>query len=79
MQIPKILFLLLIITISSNAQVDLYQPIDLDTVKYSLDDFGAMWTFDDVPIERFEDRYGFKPTEEWLSKVQRSALQFGGG
>ena len=79
MQLPKILVLLLIITISSNAQVDLYQPIDLDMVKYSLDDFGAMWTFDDVPVERFEKRYGFKPTEEWLSKVQRSALQFGGG
>lgn len=24
-------------------------------------------------------RYNFKPTEEWLNKVQRSALQFGGG
>ncbi len=75
----KFLFLLLFLSISINAQVDLYQPRDLDTVKWSLNDFGAMWTFDDVPEARFEKLYGFKPTDEWLSKVQRAALQFGGG
>ncbi len=62
-----------------DAQVDLYEPIDLDTVKYSLDDFGRMWTFDDVPVEMFKNQYGFKPTPKWLEKVQRAALQFGGG
>ncbi len=79
MRLLKILLPLLFFSLTIHAQVDLYQPIDLDTVKYSLDDFGAMWTFDDVPIERFEERLGFKPTEEWLNKVQRSALQFGDG
>jgi len=75
----KILISLLLLTISINAQVDLYQPRDLDTVKWSLNDFGAMWTFDDVPVERFEKLYHFTPTDEWLGKVQKAALQFGGG
>lgn len=79
MQSIKILFSLFFITISINAQVDLYEPRDLDTVKWSLNDFGAMWTFDNVPAARFEKLYGFKPTGEWLGKVQRAALQFGGG
>ncbi|MEN8192089.1 MAG: S46 family peptidase [Bacteroidota bacterium] len=79
MILRKVLLLFIILTFSLTAQVDLYQPIDLDTVKYSLNDFGGMWTFDDVPVEKFEKKYNFKPTDEWLSKVQRAALQFGGG
>ena len=39
MQLIKVLTLVFTLTVSANAQVDLYQPIDLDTVKYSLDDF----------------------------------------
>lgn len=38
-----------------------------------------MWTFDKVPIDKFESAYGFKPSEEWLNDVQKSALQFEGG
>ncbi|NOX64521.1 MAG: S46 family peptidase [Chlorobi bacterium] len=79
MRFFKFFFALLIIPIGINAQVDLYQPRDLDTVKWSLNDFGAMWTFDDVPVTRFEKLYSFTPTDEWLGKVQRAALQFGGG
>lgn len=79
MRFLKIIFSLLFISIGINAQVDLYQPRDLDTVKWSLDDFGAMWTFDDVSTARFEKLYGFKLTDEWLNKVQKAALQFGGG
>jgi len=75
----KILLMLFFSSLAIHAQVDLYQPINLDTVNYSLDDFGGMWTFDDVPVEKFNERYGFKPTQEWLNKVQRSALQFEGG
>lgn len=44
-----------------------------------LTDFGKMWTFDDLPLDYFKDAYGFEPTEEWIEKVQKSALQFGGG
>ena len=61
------------------AQTNFYEPLKLDTVNWSYDDFGKMWTFDNVPVEMFEKKYGFKPTEEWLDDVQKSALQFGGG
>lgn len=79
MQILRLLFLSFVLITSTNAQSGLYKPIDVDTVKYSLNDFGKMWTFDSVPIERFERQYGFKPSVQWLENVQKSALQFGGG
>lgn len=79
MKTLKLFLLLLILLVTTNAQTGLYKPIDVDTVKYSLNDFGKMWTFDDVPVERFESEYGFKPSVEWLENVQKSALQFGGG
>lgn len=44
-----------------------------------LTDFGKMWTFDDLPLDYFMDEYGFEPTEEWIEKLQKAALQFGGG
>ncbi len=75
----KQLLLLLFLSTTIFAQAGLYRPVDIDTVKYSLEDFGKMWTFDDVPIERFEKLYGFKPSVEWLEDVQKSAIQFGGG
>lgn len=77
-------FLFIIITIllifsSLSAQQSIYEPADLDTVKYSFDDFGTMWTFDDIPFDRFREKYNFEPNEEWLDDIQKSALQFGGG
>lgn len=79
MRLLKIILLSFILIVTTNAQTGLYKPIDIDTVKYSLNDFGKMWTFDDVPVEKFETQYGFKPSVEWLERVQKSALQFGGG
>lgn len=79
MRLLNVLFLALVLSISTNAQAGLYKPIDVDTVKYSLDDFGKMWTFDAIPFDKFEKKYGFKPSAEWLENVQKSALQFGGG
>ena len=38
-----------------------------------------MWTFDEIPFDKWENEYGFKPTEEWLEDVKMSALQFGNG
>lgn len=61
------------------AQSNFYEPLDLDTVNWSFNDFGKMWTFDNVPTETFVKKYGFKPHKEWLDDVQKAALQFGGG
>lgn len=77
--LPLTLFLISIIYLQTNAQKNFYEPLDLDTVKWSIDDFGKMWTFDNVPVNKFEKDYGFKPSEDWLNDVQKSALQFGRG
>ena len=74
------LSLLILISISNLfAQSNFYEPINIDTVKWSYDDLGKMWTFDSVPVNSFEKKYNFKPSQDWLDDVQKSALQFGGG
>ncbi|GIK61519.1 MAG: dipeptidyl-peptidase [Ignavibacteriaceae bacterium] len=56
-----------------------YYGIDFDTVKAQKFDMGKMWTFENPPLDYFEETYGFRPSEEWLNKVQKSALKFGSG
>lgn len=57
----------------------IYEPVDISKVKFDLKEMGTMWTFDAVPTDYFEKKYGFRPTQEWLDDVMKSALQFGGG
>lgn len=52
---------------------------DPDTVKAQKFDMGKMWTFENPPIKYFQEEYGFTPSKEWLEKMQKSALKFGGG
>ncbi|MBT8380583.1 MAG: S46 family peptidase [Ignavibacteria bacterium] len=61
-----------------NAQNKVY-GVDLDTVTAQKFDMGKMWTFENPPLDYFEQTYNFKPSEEWLEKVQKSALKFGRG
>jgi len=56
-----------------------YYGIDFDTVKAQKFDMGKMWTFEHPPLNYFEETYNFKPSTEWLDKVQKSALKFGNG
>ena len=82
MNIQKRSFFLISIMISFSflyGQSSFYEPMNIDTVKWSLDDLGKMWTFDNVPFNTFEQKYNFKPDQDWLDDVQKSALQFGGG
>jgi hypothetical protein len=74
-----IVIALLLVGITTKAQKNFYEPLNIDTVSWSYEDLGKMWTFDSVPIEMFENKYGFKPTSEWLDDVKKSALQFGNG
>lgn len=76
-----LLTILVLLFISNRiaAQRDLYEVTDLEKVKFSTDDFGKMWTFDDVPADKWQEKYGFIPTEEWLEDVRKSALQFQNG
>ncbi|NIN13414.1 MAG: S46 family peptidase [Gemmatimonadales bacterium] len=38
-------------------------------------DMGRMWTFEDAPVDLFEEVYGFRPTEEWLTQVRLASLR----
>ncbi len=63
----------------SYSQSNFYEPDYNNDIKWSIEDFGKMWTFDNVPVEKFKQKYGFAPDKEWLEDVQKSALQFGSG
>jgi len=56
-----------------------YSGVDFDTVKAQKYDMGKMWTFENPPLDYFEETYGFRPDQEWLDHAQKSALKFGGG
>jgi hypothetical protein len=69
--------ILFVYQLSATAQY--YFGIDFDTVKAQKFDMGKMWTFENPPLDYFEETYDFRPNEEWLDKVQKSALKFGNG
>ena len=39
----------------------------------------GMWTFDNLPRKVLEDKYGFKPTTEWLDRLRLSSVRFNDG
>ncbi len=41
-------------------------------------DMGKMWTFEDAPLDYFEEAYDFRPTDEWLEQVRLAALRIPG-
>ncbi len=51
-------------------------PSDLEEVQPGRFDQGKMWTFENPPVDYFEEAYGFRPSEEWLTDVRQSALRF---
>ncbi len=77
--INLIVFILVCFSVGAYAQRSIYNPPDISEVEFSFDDFGTMWTFDNIPFEKYENKYDFKPGEEWLDDVQKSALQFSNG
>ncbi|GAB4288557.1 MAG: S46 family peptidase [Ignavibacteriaceae bacterium] len=72
--IPAIL--LTTFTIVYAQQSNTYYGVNLDTVKAQKYDMGKMWTFENPPLDYFEETYGFRPSEDWLNKVRMSALKF---
>jgi hypothetical protein len=63
-------------TSSNQSIVTFNYGINLDTVKAQRFDTGKLWTFEYPPLEYFEKTYGFKPSEQWMEKVRKSALRF---
>jgi len=39
----------------------------------------GMWTFDNPPLKRLKEVYGFEPTKEWLDKVRLASVRFNDG
>ncbi len=68
-----------LLALSSLSSAQSYFGVDFDTVKAQKFDMGKMWTFENPPLDYFEETYNFKPSKEWLDKVQKSALKFGNG
>jgi hypothetical protein len=79
MKIYSTICISLFLSIQIFSQYSIYEEINYDSVKFDITDFGTMWTFDDIPYEYFEKTYGFRPTDDWLERAQKSALQFGRG
>ena len=71
------LFLLFLANLSFSQ--NLYNGINLDTVKAQRFDTGKMWTFDFPPNDYLDKTYDFNPSSDWLESVRLSALRFGFG
>ena len=42
----------------------------------SIFDYGRMWTFEDAPMEYFEETHNMDVTEEWVERNRKAALRF---
>jgi hypothetical protein len=51
-------------------------PAGFDTVQVGRFDAGKMWTFDNPPLDYFEEAYGFRPDDDWFEKARLGALRF---
>lgn len=64
---------------TSNPQVSsVYYNDEVQKIEAKRFDNGKMWTFEDAPVEYFEETYNFKPSKEWLDNVRMSSLKFAG-
>lgn len=52
------------------------QAVNLDTVEAGRFDLGKMWTFDNPPLDYFEEAYNFQPDQEWFRHARLGALRF---
>src|SRR5688572_25075208 len=39
----------------------------------------GMWLFNNPPRKQLKEKYGFEPTEAWLTHLQQSAVRFNSG
>jgi hypothetical protein len=47
------------------------------TVRLSGTESGRLWTFDNLPLERWKHEYEFAPDADWLDRVRLASLRFG--
>ncbi|PEN15188.1 peptidase S46 [Longibacter salinarum] len=79
-----LLFVLVAPGLTATAQsVDVFDQriraeVERDTVEAGRFDDGRMWTFDHPPLDDFEERYGFRPDQQWLRRARLGALRIPG-
>jgi hypothetical protein len=39
----------------------------------------GMWTFDNLPLKLWKERYNFEPSQEWIDHIRLASLRFEGG
>ncbi len=39
----------------------------------------GMWVFNNLPLERLKEKYGFEPSAEWIAHLRSSAVRFNSG
>jgi len=44
--------------------------------EFSRFDFGRMWTFEDAPLDYFNETYDLELNQAWMDKMRKSALRF---
>ncbi|MGD2135512.1 MAG: S46 family peptidase [Gemmatimonadales bacterium] len=60
-------------TVMVAAEMDVIEPIEPGRF-----DMGKMWTFENAPVDYFEEAYGFQATPEWLTSVRLASLRIPG-
>lgn len=46
------------------------------SITFSAKSEEGMWTFFNLPLRQIEEKYNFKPTQQWLDKVRLSSVRF---
>lgn len=46
------------------------------SITFSATSEEGMWTFFNLPLRQIEEKYNFKPTQQWLDKVRLSSVRF---
>src|SRR5215204_292839 len=39
----------------------------------------GMWTFDNLPLKQWKERYNFEPSQEWLDHIRLASVRLEGG